>query len=196
MEVGFLIKWLNPIFECQHLFLFVLSFGLNSWIWVFRHFQWVLEFAFKDSSQSFSTWKLGYASAIQKTKQNTFSGLCFLSVLSLFNSYLKSQPCYSLDGEPWTTHFLSQASAPIRNPTAVHFRPRQALLNCGGVWGGRPALHTQWMALPDHSGNNEAFQSTKQQSWALCHQKSGVEGHTLFKDLQVVLLGVETRLLC
>lgn len=194
--MGFLSKWLNPIIECQHFFLFVLSFEFNSCIWIFGLFQWVLEFAFKDSSQSFSTWKLGYTSAIQRTKQNTFSGLCFVSFLPLFNSYPKSQPCYSLDGEPWTTHFLSQESVPSRNPTAKHFHPLQALLYCGGVWGGRPALHTQWKALRDHGANNEAFQSTKQQSWAVCHQKSGVEDRTLFKDLQVVLLGAETRLLC
>lgn len=47
MEVGFLIKWLNPIIECQHLFLFVLSFGFNSCIWIFRHFKWVLELCLK-----------------------------------------------------------------------------------------------------------------------------------------------------
>lgn len=148
MEVGFLIKCLNPIIECQHLFLFVLSFGFNSCIWIFRHFQWVLEFAFNDSSQSFSTWKLGYASAIQKIKQNKIHFLVCAS--SLFCHFLiatlsHNRVTHWMESPEHLIFFLKSLfpSETLQRCVSAHFRHCCSVEECGEE--GQRCTHNGWL---------------------------------------------------
>lgn len=126
----------------------------------------------------------------------------FLYVLSVFSvTFSKLLQVTTMSLTEWRalnkSFSFSRVCFSVRKPKAMHFHPLQALLVHEGAQGGSPASHTQWMVQQDHTGNNEAFQSTKNRAGPCATRRVVLRTRTLLKDLQgLVLLGVETRLLC
>lgn len=146
---------------------------LISCVWIFRHFKWVLNFAFKGKVTVLQYMEVGIS--VLEEEENIF--LYVLSVFSVTFSKL-------LQVTTMVTHWMESPEQIIfffkslffHQKTYSHAFPSTS--GTAGPWrsAGRKSsiAHTMDGSAGPH-WKQWGFPKHKKQSWAMCHQKSGVE---------------------